>query len=417
MSDLIRDAAVAAQYHALPYPPRDPRDEAKRLLLGSPSHWAEVEHYLFGGRAPRDGSLRLLFAGGGSGDGLVMTAQQLAWNGVAAELVHLDLSAPAQDLAAKRMAARGLTARFVQGSLLDLPRLGLGAFDYIDCCGVLHHLEDPAAGLATLAAALTPRGGLGIMVYGALGRDGVYEFQEVMAEIAPIDRPPSERLAAAKRLLAALPPTHRLKRNPFLSDHLKAGDAGLYDLLLHPRDRAYRVDDLFDLVEGAGLAVQSLIEPARYAPETYLADPKLRAAFAGLSLRARAAAAERIAGNMSRHIAYLHRPGAVAPPCWDDPGAVPLFRDGDGPGWAKLVAPSLALSGTFDLCPAKFPVPTLAPTLLALIDGTRTVDGILDAAQREKPRLDRAALATAFAELYRVFHGANQMLLRLDAAS
>jgi hypothetical protein len=32
-------------------------------------------------------------------------------------------------------------------SLLELPGAGLGVFDYIDCCGVLHHLPDPAEGL------------------------------------------------------------------------------------------------------------------------------------------------------------------------------------------------------------------------------------------------------------------------------
>ena len=32
---------VHAQYETLPYPPRDPRDEAKRLVIGSPSHLPE----------------------------------------------------------------------------------------------------------------------------------------------------------------------------------------------------------------------------------------------------------------------------------------------------------------------------------------------------------------------------------------
>jgi 2-polyprenyl-3-methyl-5-hydroxy-6-metoxy-1,4-benzoquinol methylase len=59
--------------------------------------------------------------------------------------------------------------RFHTGSLLDLPSLGLGPFDYIDCCGVLHHLEDPAAGLAALKSVLDPAGGIGLMLYGTLG--------------------------------------------------------------------------------------------------------------------------------------------------------------------------------------------------------------------------------------------------------
>src|SRR5438132_1086462 len=41
---------VRAQYEALPYPPRDPRDEAIRLVTGTPSHLLEVNHYLFSGR-------------------------------------------------------------------------------------------------------------------------------------------------------------------------------------------------------------------------------------------------------------------------------------------------------------------------------------------------------------------------------
>ena len=33
---------VRAQYEALPYPPRDPREEALRLITGTPSHVLEV---------------------------------------------------------------------------------------------------------------------------------------------------------------------------------------------------------------------------------------------------------------------------------------------------------------------------------------------------------------------------------------
>ena len=37
MTDKIADARVRDQYEAYPYPARDPRDEAKRLITGSPS--------------------------------------------------------------------------------------------------------------------------------------------------------------------------------------------------------------------------------------------------------------------------------------------------------------------------------------------------------------------------------------------
>ena len=46
------DAALAAQYEAFPYPARDPREEAKRLIVGSPSHLREIDHWVFGARRP-----------------------------------------------------------------------------------------------------------------------------------------------------------------------------------------------------------------------------------------------------------------------------------------------------------------------------------------------------------------------------
>ncbi|MFN4090920.1 MAG: class I SAM-dependent methyltransferase, partial [Alphaproteobacteria bacterium] len=265
---------VIAQYEALPYPARDPRDEAKRLVTGSPSHLDEVNHYVFGGRLDVARPLRVLVAGGGTGDATVMLAQQMADRGVPGEIVHLDLSAASRRVAAARVAARGLdNVRFVAGSLLEVADLAPGPFDYVDCCGVLHHLEDPGAGLAALVSVLAPHGGLGLMVYGAVGRQGVYETQDLLRLLAPVDRPPEERLAVAKRLLPGLPVTSPLRRNPFVRDHVGGGDAGLYDLLLHPRDRAYRVPDVSALCAGAGLDLLAFIEPCMYEPATYLGDP------------------------------------------------------------------------------------------------------------------------------------------------
>ena len=55
--------------------------------------------------------------------------------------------------------------------------------------------------------------------------------------LAPADEAPSARLDVAKRVMRHLPETAWLRRNSFLDDHINGGDAGLYDLLLNPRDR------------------------------------------------------------------------------------------------------------------------------------------------------------------------------------
>ena len=208
------DEAVRDQYEAYPYPARDPRDEAKRLITGSPSRLAEVNHYVFGGRMDFAKPLRVLVAGGGTGDATVMIAQQSADAGCPAEIVHLEPSDASRKVAEARIAARKLGGvRFAGMSLLDLPGSDLGPFDYIDCCGVLHHLDDPAAGLKALTGVLAPEGGMGLMVYGELGRTGVYPVQDLLHAITG-DETPQQRVVTAKALLKVLPPTNWLRRNP-----------------------------------------------------------------------------------------------------------------------------------------------------------------------------------------------------------
>jgi SAM-dependent methyltransferase len=195
------DESIRRQYDAYPYPPRDPADEAKRLITGSPSHLLEINHFLFAGRRDFAWPFRALVAGGGTGDATVMLAQQLADAHAAAEVVYLDIAKSSLAIAEARVRARGLAnVRFVQGSLLDLPALGLGRFDYIDCCGVLHHLEDPKAGLVALAAALADDGGMGLMLYAPFGRTGVY----------PAQGTPPDRRATADQLAQAQP----IRRRP-----------------------------------------------------------------------------------------------------------------------------------------------------------------------------------------------------------
>jgi len=168
---------VQSQYEAYPYPARDPLDEAKRLIMGSPSHPLEMDHYLFGGMRDWSKPLRALFAGGGTGDGLIQLASLLTKAGKPYDITYLDLSSASRATAearAKQRSLKGIT--FLTGSLLDAPNLGL--FDYIDCCGVLHHLPDPAAGFGALRAALAKGGGMGMMMYAPYGRSGVYPLQE-----------------------------------------------------------------------------------------------------------------------------------------------------------------------------------------------------------------------------------------------
>jgi SAM-dependent methyltransferase len=409
------DLHLAAQYEAYPYPQRDPRDEAKRLVVGSPSHLREVDHWVFGARRPRSAPLRALVAGGGTGDGAIMLATQMAREGREGSVTYLDRSAAAMAVAVARAAARGLTnLRWRQLSLLDLPGSALGEFDYIDCCGVLHHLPDPAEGLRALLSVLAPGGGLGLMVYAPHGRTGVYMLQDALRLLAPEQNPVSARLDVARRVMRHLPESAWLRFNRGFADHLTGGDAGLYDLLLNPRDCAFDIPALFALLGGAGLAATCLIEPMRYDPAVYLPDPKLRALAAGLDPVRRAALAEAVAGNISTHVVYCVRAGAMPAPADPlAPDAVPVAREMPGEEIARAIRPDHTLSFLFDGLRVPVALPPLAGAILRLIDGTRTVAEI--ASVLAGRGTDAASFARAWGETWARLNALNRILLKPPA--
>ncbi len=338
-----------------------------------------------------------------------MLAQQLATARRPGHVTYLDRSRAAMAIARARAEIRGLdNIAWHTGSLLDLPSSGLGPFDYIDCCGVLHHLPDPEAGLAALLSVLAPEGGLGLMVYAPYGRTGVAMLQHALATLTPPANPPAERLATARRLLRHLPESAWLRRNPYIGDHLEGGDAGIYDLLLNPRERTYTVAEFSALLTRAGLAIAAFIEPMRYDPATWLPDPRLRALAEPLDPLAKAALAEAITGNMSTHIAYCTRtPHPLPDPM--DPTAIPVMREISGPDLARHIGADGAISFNFDGLRTLVPVPRLALPILNLIDGTRSVAGL--AATLAERGIGEPDFQRAWRETFSRLSSLNRLLL------
>lgn len=362
---------VKAQYETFPYPARDPADEAKRLITGSPSHVLEIDHFLFQGRRDWTKPLRALIAGGGTGDGLIQLAQQMKDTGRAAEITYIDLSTASRAIAEERARLRGLrNIRFVTGSLLDAA--SHGQFDYIDCCGVLHHLPDPAAGFAALLAALAPGGGMGFMVYAPYGRAGVYPLQEAFGALYA-GLPPEARLKAAKEVVANLPEGHPFKSNPNLGDH-KDSDAGFYDLLLHSQDRAFDVTALVGMLEDTGWALSGFALPVLYDLSRITAVPD------HLSATARMALAEKLRGTIKTHVGYATRATEARPPATGrDRALIPHLKGLRAPDLARAIASGQAPKLRFNGIEARLALPKEAAPLLAAIDGRRSLGQIAQA--------------------------------------
>lgn len=364
MTDTVR-----AQYEAFPYPERKPTDERKRLITGSPSLPVEMDHWLWGGARDWSQPLKALIAGGGTGDALIQLAQKLTDAGRAFEITYLDLSHASRRIAEKRAEVRKLqNITFVTGSLLDAG--DHGPFDYIDCCGVLHHLPDPQAGFDALAGALKPDGGMGLMVYAPHGRAGVYPLQDAFNALLH-DLPPEKQLKAAKRIFDRLPDAHPFKRNTRVVDH-KNGDAGFYDLLLHSQDRPFTITELLAALNAAGLDYAGSPEPMLYDPTILVGD------LPDMGLIARMQLTEDLRGTFKTHVVYARPKGQVIAPPLDQPDGVPHLRDVDASALAAHVAKHGGITIDTGGEAFSFAVPKEAAALIAKIDGQTPTSDICE---------------------------------------
>jgi SAM-dependent methyltransferase len=326
---------VRAQYEDYPFPRRDPADERRRLIVSEQHLLAKLNHFCFGGRQSFNQGMRILVAGGGTGDQAIFLAEQL--RDFDARLVYIDISEASLRIARERARVRGLeNIEWHHGSLLKLPGMGTGPFDLISCTGVLHHLPDPDAGLRALKSVLAPRGAMSLMLYGRFGRLGVYAGQELMRLVNQGVADNSERVRNAKSVLRCLPDTNWLLRGSDREKALEpmlADDSNLFDLLLHEQDVAYSVPDIYAMLERQSLELIEFTHflqdvPAfryLYEPYVFIREPDLRARISRLPRPLRQGIAEAISCMLTCHAFYAapDTSNRVAQP--NDPEMVPGF--------------------------------------------------------------------------------------------
>lgn len=248
----------------------------------------------FNGRLPPPEARRILLAGCGT-----FSPYPWALANPGERIVALDLSEASLRRARAHALLHGCrNIEYRCGDLLD-DTGAAGTYGLIDAFGVLHHLDDPLAGLRTLSRRLLPGGIIRVMLYSRYARREEESIRRAL-RLLGIREP-----ADVRRLLDRAAPDSRLARFRRASDELRS-TAGIADALLHPCVRTFRVDECLDLFRSAGLV------PLRFAHGGALADPDLEAErLRGLEKERRAP------GNF---IAYLGRP-EVPPPPHDRPGA------------------------------------------------------------------------------------------------
>ncbi|MBT5275961.1 class I SAM-dependent methyltransferase [Ilumatobacter sp.] len=311
------DDSVSRFYDEHPYPPPIDDLDAYRRAWSDGSR-RRIEHFRLWPTSPFRDDHSILVAGCGTPQ-----AAKYAARYPRARVVGIDVSAASIRATLELAARHELTNLAVhQLPIEDVASLG-ASFDHIVCTGVLHHLDDPAVGLAALRSVLAPSGVIDLMLYARYGRTGVAMIQEycrmldVQPEVGAID----DLVAVLRELPVGHPIGHLLRNTPDFAD-----DDALADALLNPRERTYSVPEVFDLLDASGLQFRRWVRQAPYRPHCGVVSelPHGRQ-LASLPPQEQFAALELFRGTMVRHSLIAVRD--------DDPRFEQGFEDSDWQGF------------------------------------------------------------------------------------
>lgn len=235
----MTDTLLRRHYELYPYPHYPLIATVRRCdtyALNLDALWAR-----FNGVLTPAASKKILIAGCGS-----FSPYPFAVANPAVPITALDLSRPSLRRARLHCLLHGrLNVTCQAGDLLD-PQVAGEEFSLIDAYGVLHHLEDPAAGLQALAQRLAKGGILRVMVYSRYARREEESIRRAF-RLLKISDP-----VTVRRVIKRSAPDSRLRR--FAETSPEAGfEAGLADSLLHPRVTTYRIDEFMQMVAQSGL--------------------------------------------------------------------------------------------------------------------------------------------------------------------
>jgi SAM-dependent methyltransferase len=234
MPDIVR-----RHYDAYPYPQVSLFASIRRCdsySLNLTSLWAR-----FNGALLPPQSQRLLIAGCGT-----FSPYPFSIANPMAEIIALDLSEASLARARLHLRLHGCkNVKTVAGDLLrHAPEAG--PFHFIDAFGVIHHLHDPAAGLATLADSLVDGGILRLMVYSKGARGEIESIRRALRLLRVTDE------TTARRLLSRAPEGSRVAE--CLNCLPEARNSwGFSDAFLHPSAMTFRIDELLEMTEAVGL--------------------------------------------------------------------------------------------------------------------------------------------------------------------
>jgi SAM-dependent methyltransferase len=247
---------VRQQYEENPYPRwTTPSLATKRVSLAA---WIAAQTGADGPTRGADEITEVLIAGCGTGRQAVETASQIA----GANLLAVDLSISSLAFGMRKTREIGLqNIRFAQADILRLDMLDR-RFDYVDSCGVLHHMGDPGAGLKVLCRLLKSDGRIRLGLYSAAARSAVVAVRERIAESGAAADP--DGIRSIRQQLMQLPQGAPERNVVDFADFYSMSECR--DLLFHVQEHRYTIPGIARLLDDAGLRFIGFdLEPAALA--------------------------------------------------------------------------------------------------------------------------------------------------------
>ncbi len=168
-----------------------------------------------------------------------------------ARFTAIDLSYASLSYTKRKLIEYGIDKNvdLIHCDILDVGKLGK-FFDHIECCGVLHHMQDPLAGLKSLTRILNPGGQIKIALYSQLARRAIHKAKAIIKQQRFASTPEGIRQCreymcneiAANRLDF---PLHQW------SDFYTTSECR--DLLFHTQETCYHLEEIEQMLDEAGL--------------------------------------------------------------------------------------------------------------------------------------------------------------------
>ncbi len=243
---------VQAHYEQNPYPRWNtlrvqPLGTVDKLVLNTAPHMKGklIEPF-------SDPTAPILIAGCGTGMQPIVAAKRFP----RAQIIGIDISRRSLAYATIKKEEFGLeNIDFYHGDILEAPK-HLSKFHYIECSGVLHHMQNPKLGWQRLLDMLLPGGILKIAVYSSMARVDITAEREKIAKLKLEPTPQNIRLYRQALL-------NQKNRSPIVtmfSDFYSLSECR--DLLFHQHEQCFTWDKVKEHCQSLNVKFLGIVNSA-----------------------------------------------------------------------------------------------------------------------------------------------------------